>query len=134
MKNMYFNGRITRDAVLETRKVGGADTAVVNFNVAVNTRTGKKDEAGKTVVKTDYIRVTLWREYAKAMASCLKQGRMISVSGDFDLETWMDRSNQVHPVAHLTNPAIELLDKKPGEPEEPAETTPDAQPEELPFE
>lgn len=137
MKNLVIVGRITKDAELVMRK----DIPVTNFNVAVNTRkaTAEKDENGKRVyaVKTDYFRVTLWREQAKAMVPYLTKGRLVSIQGDFELETWLDRENQVHPVVHFTSPAVELLDANKQKAEEPTEatTTPatEIDPDELPF-
>jgi len=114
MKSAMIIGRITKDAVLESRTVKGDATPVTNFNVAVNTLTNKLDEQGRRIQTTDYYRITLWRNFATAMAPNLKKGRLIAVSGkDFALETWMDRQNQVHPTLHFTNPDIQLLDKKP---------------------
>ena len=140
MKNITIVGRITKDAELAIRKIGAAELSVTNFNVAVNTRkaTAEKDNNGKRVYKTttDYFRVTLWRDYAKSMVPYLQKGRLVSITGDFELETWMDRQNQVHPIAHMTSPAIELLDANKAKEEEPAETVADVEvdPDELPFE
>ena len=132
MKIMTIAGRITKDAELVIRQ----DIPVTNFSVAVNDRktTAKKDENGKRIYneKTDFIRVTLWRDQAKAMVPYLQKGRLISVSGDFDFEMWMDKKNVGHATAHFTSPKIELLDAS-RKPEEPAEE-PSVDPEELPFE
>lgn len=140
MKNINIVGRITKDAELNIRKVGETEIPVTNFNVAVNTRkaTAKRDANGKRIYDTvtDYFRVTLWRDHAKAMVPYLQKGRLVAVQGEFELETWMDRQNQVHPIAHLTSPAIELLDASKAKEEEPVETTaaPAVEADELPFE
>ena len=141
MKKMHIVGRITKDAELNTRKIGDAEVFVTNFNVAVNTRkaTADKDPAtGKRLYKTttDYFRVTLWRDQAKAMVPYLTKGRLVAIDGSFELETWMDRQNQVHPIAHFTSPEIELLDANKKADDEPGETVaaPNADPDELPFE
>ena len=140
MKNLSIVGRITKDAELAVRKVGETEIPVTNFNVAVNTRkaTAERDANGKRVYKTitDYFRVTLWRDHAKSMVPYLQKGRLVSITGDFELETWMDRQNQVHPIAHFTSPAIELLDAGKAKEDEPAETAPapEVEPDELPFE
>ena len=139
MKNINIVGRITKDAELNIRKVGETEIPVTNFNVAVNTRkaTAKRDANGKRIYDTvtDYFRVTLWRDHAKAMVPYLQKGRLVAVQGEFELETWMDRQNQVHPIAHLTSPAIELLDASKAKEEEPVETTaaPAVEADELPF-
>lgn len=139
MKNLNIVGRITKDAELKMSKIGETEVPVTNFNVAVNTRkpTAERDANGKRVYKTttDYFRVTLWRDHAKAMVPYLTKGRLVAVQGEFELETWLDRQNQVHPVAHLTSPAIELLDANKATQDEPGETSPAAEiaPDELPF-
>lgn len=134
MKNCVCTGRVTKDAEIVIRKIGENEVPVTNFNVAVNTRTQKKGADGKNIVLTDYFRVTLWREQAKAMVPYLTKGREISVMGDFTLETWMDQSNQVHPILHFTSPQIELLgaNRKTEVPVEP-EVVETEDPDELPF-
>ena len=140
MKTMSIVGRITKDAELNIRKAGETEIPVTNFNVAVNTRkaTAERDAQGKRVYKTstDYIRVTLWRDHAKSMVPYLQKGRLVAVTGDFELETWMDRQNQVHPIAHMTSPSIELLDANKVKDDEPTETVAavEVDPDELPFE
>lgn len=134
MKNLTIVGRITKDAELKINK----DIPVVNFNVAVNTRkaTAERDAAGKRIYKqeTDYFRVTLWRDHAKAMTPYLTKGRLVSIQGNFDLETWVDRQNQIHPICHFTSPEIELLEgNKREEPDAPEEETAPVE-EDLPFE
>ena len=130
MENLCITGRITKDAVLDTREVG----KVTNFNVAVNKRkpTAEKDENGKRIYKTvtKYIRVTMWRDLAESLVPYLQKGRQVAIaSNDIDLEVWMDRQNQAHPVIHLTNPTFEFLDAGKQEKEPPVETV-DA---DLPF-
>lgn len=135
MKNINAIGRVTKDAQVVVNK----DIPVCNFNVAVNTRkaTAEKDAAGKRIYKqtTDYIRVSLWRDHAKALAPYLTKGRLISIQGDFELETWIPQSGEnkgkVLPTMHMTSPAIELLDGNAKE--APAEPATDAVPDELPF-
>ena len=136
MKNITIIGRVTKDAQVVVNK----DIPVCNFNVAVNTRkaTAEKDAAGKRIYtqKTDFVRVTLWRDHAKALAPYLTKGRLVSVQGDFELETWIPQSGankgQVLPTIHMTSPSIELLDGNKQETAEPS--TEEIPEEELPFE
>ena len=108
MKKMFISGRVTKDVVLETRKVAGEDRKVANFNVAINVPTGRRDENGKRVYETEYVKVSLWGRVAEAYAKYLYKGREIEAIGNSRLEVWTDRNNQIHPVEHMTNPEIEL--------------------------
>lgn len=139
MKMIVITGRVTKDAVLNTRKVGESDHKVTNFNVAVNTRTTKKDDQGRWVYKTDYYRISLWDNFATSLVNYLKQGRRVNICGEnFGFETWMDRQGVVHPVCHITNPRVELADDRKTEADEPTDasmtqTVDAAVEEELPF-
>lgn len=139
MKNITIIGRVTKDAQVVVNK----DIPVCNFNVAVNTRkaTAEKDASGKRIYtqKTDFVRVSLWRDHAKALAPYLTKGRLVSVQGDFDLETWIPQSGEnkgkVLPTIHMTSPSIELLDGNKQD-AEPSTTTAQEAPiedDELPF-
>ena len=142
MKNMTIVGRVTKDAQVVMRNVGGKETPVCNFNVAVNTRkaTAEKNDAGKRVYNdhADFVQVALWREQAQSIAKYLTKGRLVAVTGDFDFVVWTDRDQKLHPTAKFTSPKIELLGANNTESDEPAEDnvvsdTPAADPDELPF-
>ena len=141
MKTMTIVGRVTRDAKVEKRTVGKDEVSVCNFNVAVNTATRKKDEKGNRLYKTDFYQVSLWRQQADSMAPYLYQGRMVAVTGDFELDTYQSKKDKtIHAYAHFTSPTIELLGKNEAKEEEPApaaETAPvaefDPEEDELPF-
>lgn len=136
--NGHFIGRITKDAVLEDRTVGNENIKVCNFNVAENIATSKKDQQGKTIYRTEYHRVTLWRKQAEVLAPYLKQGKRIFVEGEGIAEAWMNRAQQVQAVMHFSSPAIQLLDGPANtgataEPTEPVPAANLADPEDLPF-
>ena len=144
MKNITVSGRITKDAELKTVKVGGVDTQVCNFNVAVNGRVLKdaqgqerKDANGYPLRETEFYSIALWRNYAAKMAQYLKKGRAVTVVGDnFSMSTWMDSQQVVHPKMTITNPKIEFNDGRRAEApaEEPvAEAEPVDALDELPF-
>lgn len=140
MKTATIVGRVTRDAKVEKRQVGNDQVSVCNFNVAVNTATRKKDADGKRLYTTDFYQVSLWRGQADSMAKYLYQGRMVAVTGDYELDVYTSKKDKtIHPYMHFTSPSIELLGKN-EEKEEPApadEAAPveefDPEEEELPF-
>ena len=131
-------GRLTKDAVLEDRNVGEETVKVCNFNIAENKATNKKDAQGKTIYKTEYHRITLWRRQAEALVPYLKQGKRIFAEGEVTAEAWMNRNQQVQPVLHFNSPTIQLLDGPANtgataEPTEPVAAAQLADPEDLPF-
>ena len=139
MKITIIVGRCTKDAILETRKVGrdGKEHKVVNFNVATNKRVidREKTTAEKTAWKqvAEYTQVTLWDRYAESLAPYLQKGRLISLVGDYQADTWMNRDNQVLPLIKMVNPEIELLDGQKKTSEEPAPTISETEEDDLPF-
>ena len=81
---MSFNklimmGRLTRD--VELKKVGGKDTSVCEFGLAVDSGWG--DNA--TVCFVD---VTCWGKQAEFTAKYFKKGSPIHLEGRLDYQTW----------------------------------------------
>lgn len=141
MKKFYAIGRITKDAELSTIKLGDAEVAVLNFNVAVNNRkaTSKRDENGKRIyeTQTDYVQCALWREHANAMKPYLVKGRLVAIEGVPELDTWQNREKKIIPVIRLNSPTVELLEGNKSASDEPKPSN-DAVPpadndDELPF-
>ena len=139
MKKFIAIGRVTKDAELNMRKIGDTEVAVLNFNVAVNNRkaTSKRDENGKRIyeTQTDYVQCSLWREHANAMKPLLYKGRLISIEGVPELDTWQNREKKIVPVIRLNSPDIELLDANKAGSDEPKPNVNEvpADEEELPF-
>lgn len=134
----HFIGRVTKDVVLEDRNVGNETVKVCNFNVAENFATNKKDQQGKTIYRTEYHRVTLWRRQAEALAPYLKSGKRIFVEGEGSAESWVNNAQQIQSVIHFSSPTIKLLDGPANvgaaaEPTEPVAAAQLADPEDLPF-
>lgn len=114
IKNFYATGRLTADATLVTRQIGGKDTPICNFTVAVNRDTQEKNEKGFPVQKTMWVQVGLFREYATKLAPYLKKGRQVIISGDnFEPDFWTGKDKMSHPYIKVTNPTVQLMGEKP---------------------
>lgn len=121
MNNLTIIGRITKDAETRTVSVGGVQTLVTDFTVAANEGYGDNQT-------TEYFRVTLWRDRGAKLAPSLKKGRIIAAKGQVSGRGWTDQEGKARYSLEVKNPSVQLLDKKPGDPED----APEAE-EEKPF-
>lgn len=84
MNLVVLKGNLARDP--ELRVVGGKQTAVVNFTIAVNrefTRTnGSQDKI------TSFISCEAWDSGAEAIANTLKKGDLVLVEGSLRNDSW----------------------------------------------
>ena len=111
MNNLTVIGRITKDAETRTVKVSGIDTLVTDFTVAANEGYGDNQT-------TDYFRVTIWRERGAKMKPGLVKGRIIAVKGAVSARGWLDKEGNARAQLEIKNPAVQFIDKKPGDPDD----------------
>lgn len=103
-------GNIVRDAELKTKMVGSVPTSCCTFAIAVNEKRRTKE------LITSYFEVTIWRDQATSLASWLKKGRLVHVSGSVRQNKYRTAEGlervvmQVHDVRNVL-----LLDRKPHE-------------------
>lgn len=103
-------GNIVRDAELKTKMVGSVPTPCCTFAIAVNEKRRTKE------LVTSYFEVTIWRDQATSLASWLKKGRLVHVSGSVRQNKYRTAEGlervvmQVHDVRNVL-----LLDRKPHE-------------------
>lgn len=103
-------GNIVRDAELKTKMVGSVPTPCCTFAIAVNEKRRTKE------LITSYFEVTIWRDQATSLASWLKKGRLVHVSGSVRQNKYRTAEGlervvmQVHDVRNVL-----LLDRKPQE-------------------
>lgn len=84
MNNCTFIGRMTKDPIVRKVPVGGVETSVLNFYIAVDDGTGEYK-------KTDFIHVTAWRGAADAIGKYMVKGREIAVKGAVHMESYKDK-------------------------------------------
>lgn len=103
-------GNIVRDAELKTKMVGSVPTPCCTFAIAVNEKRRTKE------LITSYFEVTIWRDQATSLASWLKKGRLVHVSGSVRQNKYRtaDGSERVVMQVHDVRNVL-LLDRKPHE-------------------
>jgi single stranded DNA-binding protein len=111
MNRTFIIGHVTKDAQTRTVKVGGIDTLVTDFTVAANEGYGENQ-------KTEYFRITVWRERGAKMAPHLVKGRAVSVMGIVSARGWKDNEGNARAQLEMSNPTVEFIGKKPGDPED----------------
>jgi single-strand DNA-binding protein len=116
MNNVTLAGRLTRDP--ELKFVGQKGTALCNFSIAVNEKTGDKEV-------TNYFDCKCWSGVAEAATSALHKGSPVVVVGRLDQETWDDKQtgakrSKIVVIASVV--AIPLFKKADGAPVQPAPT------------
>ena len=111
MNRTFIIGHVTKDAQTRTVKVGGIDTLVTDFTVAANEGYGENQ-------KTEYFRISVWRERGAKMAPHLVKGRAVSVMGIVSARGWKDNEGNARAQLEMSNPTVEFIGKKPGDPED----------------
>jgi single-strand DNA-binding protein len=99
-------GNVGRDPEFKYTPQG---TAVCDFSVAVNKRTGKGENRQE---KTVWFRVTAWRERAEFASQYVKKGSRIMVVGEIEARAYIDKQGQAAATLELTANNIQLLDSR----------------------
>ena len=89
------------------------------FSLAVN-RTWKTAE-GEKHEATDWFSVNAWGKLADICLEYLKKGRLVFVEGRLQTDRWEDPKGETHYRTTVVTQTMQLLDRRPEEPEE-AET------------
>ena len=86
------------------------------FTLAVNrawkSATGEKQE------HTDWFSVNAWGKLGDFVAQYLKKGRLVLVEGRLNTDRWDDAKGETHYRTTVVARSIQLLDRRPEEPEE----------------
>ena len=89
------------------------------FSLAVN-RTWKTAE-GEKHEATDWFSVNAWGKLADICLEYLKKGRLVFVEGRLQTDRWEDPKGETHYRTTVVPQTMQILDRRPEEPEE-AET------------
>ncbi|WP_162145415.1 single-stranded DNA-binding protein [Deinococcus ficus] len=79
-------GNVTRDPELRHTPAGDA---VIDIDIACNQRF--TDRSGQPQERTDYVRITLWRELAERAHATVRKGMPLFASGMLISDSWEDR-------------------------------------------
>lgn len=128
MNNLTIIGRITKD--LELKNVGSKNTAMVQFNVAVNR--GYKNAKGG--YDTDFFRCTAFGNQAETINKYFKKGSMIALSGAMQNDVYDGRDGEKHDSWQLHVEKFDFCGStSKGEKSDEPKMTPVAQDYNMPF-
>ena len=91
-------------------------TKFATFTMAVN-RSYKSAE-GEKHEATDWFTVNAWGKLADICLSYLKKGRLVFVEGRLQTDRWEDQKGETHYRTTVVARSMQLLDRRPEEPEE----------------
>ena len=98
-----FVGNISKAAVTRTVKVSGVDTLVTDFNVAENYTSANGER------KTQFYRISIWRDRGAKMAQYLTLGRPIKIDGRVRGRAYIDKNGQPQCQLEMANPQIQFV-------------------------
>ncbi len=113
LNRVQLVGYLGRDS--ETRFTANGKK-YATFTLAVNqawkSATGEKQE------HTDWFSVNAWGKLGDFAAQYLKKGRLVLVEGRLNTDRWDDAKGETHYRTTVVARSIQLLDRRPEEPEE----------------
>jgi single-strand DNA-binding protein len=113
LNRVQLIGYLGRDAEARYTAKG---TKYATFSLAVN-RTWKSVE-GEKHEATDWFNVNAWSKLGDFTAQYLKKGRLVLVEGRLQTDRWDDPKGETHYRTTVVARSIQLLDRRPEEPEE----------------
>ncbi len=114
-------GRLGQDPELKYTPSGAA---VANLSVATNRVW--KDQDGNQQKKTDWHRVTVWRQTAEFAGNYLKKGNLVYVEGRLETRSWTDQNNVTRYITEVIAEALQGMTPKSDRSEAPVEAPPSA--------
>lgn len=111
MNRTFIIGHVTKDAETRTVNVSGVPTLVTDFTVAANEGFGENQ-------KTAFYRISVWRDRGAKMQPHLVKGRAVAVTGVTSARAWIDNNGQARAQLEMSNPTVEFIGKKPGDPDD----------------
>jgi len=109
-------GRLGQDPELKYTPSG---SAVANFSMATNRVW--KDQDGNQQKKTDWHRITAWRQAAEFAGNYLKKGSLVYVEGRLETRSWTDQNNVTRYITEVIAEALQGMSPISDRPEAPAE-------------
>jgi single-strand DNA-binding protein len=113
LNRVQLIGYLGRDAEARFTPTGKKYAA---FTMAVN-RTWKS-ASGEKQEHTDWFIVNAWGKLGDFAAEYIKKGRLVLVEGRLQTDRWDDAKGETHYRTTVIARSIQLLDRKPEEPEE----------------
>lgn len=104
MNKVFLIGNLTRDP--ETIKTVNGNK-IGKFDIAVNRRFAQDGEQ-----KTDFFRVTTFRNLAEIVENYLTKGSKVSVVGSINMTEWEDKDGNTHKGVEIVADEIEFISIK----------------------
>ena len=95
MNKVILMGRLTKD--VEVRYTQTSNTAVANFNLAVNRRFVKQGEERQA----DFISIIAWSKLGEFCSKYFKKGQQVGIIGRLQTRTWDDDEGQRHYITEV---------------------------------
>jgi len=99
-------GNLTKDP--ELRYTSGG-TAIANFSLAVNYKTGKGDTKKDEV---DFFDIETWEKTAELASQYLKKGSSVLIEGRLKQDRWEDESGKKRSRIKIVASEVQFLDSK----------------------
>jgi len=106
MNKIFLIGNLTRDPELASTPNG---ISVCKFTIAVDRRFDKNQDGSK---KTDFFRITAWRQLGENCARYLAKGKKCSVIGELNARTYVAKDNTVQLSLDVSADEVEFLSPK----------------------
>ncbi len=90
-------------------------TPIARFTVAVNRWWTGQD--GERHTDTEWFNIEAWSKLAEFGQKYLRKGRLVYVEGELHTDKWEDDKGESHSITRIHAQQIQLLDRKPEEPE-----------------
>ena len=109
MNKIILIGNLTRDPELRTTPNG---YTVCNFDIAVNDRRGRNQQANGQQEQTQYFRITVWRQLGETCQRYLSKGRKVYVSGPLTARTYQANDGTTRVSLEVTADDVEFLSSR----------------------
>ncbi len=113
LNRVQLIGYLGRDAEARFTAKG---TKYAIFNLAVHSSWKSAD--GEKHEATDWFNVNVWSKLGDFAVQYLKKGRLVLVEGRLQTDRWDDAKGETHYRTTVVARSIQLLDRRPEEPEE----------------
>lgn len=100
-------GRLGQDPDFRITQSG---TAIANLSIATNE--GYKDQSGEWQEKTEWHRVTLWKNLAEVADKYLSKGSAVMISGKLQTRSYEDKNGETKYITEVVGNNIIMLDAK----------------------
>ena len=93
---IYLFGNVGKDP--EVKEVGQLGTKMAMFSVATKSPTGKRDEEGKAIYKTEWHNCKAWRDAADKVERLMRKGDTVAIQGELHTSSWGEEGQKKYRI------------------------------------